>query len=339
MGQRNTGIFIDAENLIGGYGGGRKAFDMDSVMQAVRLRMEEIRHAGRALVCRAYADWARAHLPDLRRQLRRLGVETVHVEASSLQAKNAADIHLAIDALTWAFEKPSMEVVILVSGDGGLVPLVRQLQALDRYVVGAAREGSASEMLKGVCDDFLELAPASSCGPPAHVSTLQLDVRTAVQPHEDRRWDDELVAVTEELLDGAQSVDFQRVMKVLRERLGVTSVAELTSGTRPIDASARVFADSEFVLARYPENPGVWLVMRRAAVPDGAQLFQLSESDVGLLNPELPVMRSGAGAGSASPSPSRAPEYEGDDGAGTAGATWFRDAEVARALVPEPPRC
>ncbi|RJU01056.1 NYN domain-containing protein [Arthrobacter frigidicola] len=76
----------------------------------------------------------------------------------SQDVKNAADIELVVDALRVAAEAPWIEVFVIVSGDGGYVPLVRRLHALGKYVIVVTTSGpdvgAVSSMLRSAADQF-----------------------------------------------------------------------------------------------------------------------------------------------------------------------------------------
>lgn len=320
---RTTGVFIDAENLIGGYGQRAAALEMSAVKAAVKHRLCGLGFVGRLLVCRAYASWAEPQLGWLRTQLRGIGIETVHVEGSNQRVKNAADIHLAVDALTCAYEMPSMTVVVLISGDGGLVPVVRQLQSLGRFVAGVANEGSASDMLKGACDDFLELAPA-------RVQPHSPDERVAETPSVDDAVESEfgrvLVSVTAELLEGAESVALSQAFRAVRSRLGIQTLAEVLGRARPMGAAAEPLRRNGFALVRHPENPSAWLIVREGSALSERQ----SAPEESMGGPEfgvVPIFRSAVPGGVGAVSGR-------DEAPAAEGASWFRDADVGRVIVP-----
>ena len=67
--------------------------------------------------------------------------------------KNAADIHLTVEALKIAYENQSINQFIIVSGDGGFIPLIRQLKCLGKVVhLISADEASCSKQLRSEAD-------------------------------------------------------------------------------------------------------------------------------------------------------------------------------------------
>jgi len=89
--------------------------------------------------------------------LEKLGIET---KTKDLQifaggAKKADwDVGLAVDAIMMS---PKLDVVIIVSGDGDFIPLVKYLQNNGTQVEVVTFGRSASGKLKEVADDFLDL--------------------------------------------------------------------------------------------------------------------------------------------------------------------------------------
>ena len=69
--------------------------------------------------------------------------------------KNAADIHLTVDALKIANNYPNITTFLLVTGDGGFVPLVRELKCLGKNVHVLARNYECLSLdLKKEVDSF-----------------------------------------------------------------------------------------------------------------------------------------------------------------------------------------
>ncbi len=326
MSDRNTGIFIDAENLIGGYGGVKRAFDMSYVMQAVNDQSASV-PMKRMLVARAYANWSKTGLGDLRRQLRGLGVDTIHVEGAATNEKNASDIHLVVDLLGVAFENPRLEVVVLVSGDGGLTPLVRRLQLMGKYVIGVSREDAASALLKGVCDEFIELAPER----PKQDPTLG----PASVPVKEAAWQEAVVQEVETALAETQFVALERIDASLRKRFGVRSLAEIHPESRASQAISSALGETGYVVCRNPDpNKTSMLIARREDVPaDAVTCGPTGSVDLELETAAeaVPAFR---GGGYLRPDAPAEPD-EADPISDPWGPTLFRGSGVARTAVAE----
>lgn len=326
MNDRNTGVFIDAENLIGGYGASKKTFDMSSVMKAVNDQSASV-PMKRILVARAYANWSKTGLGDLRRQLRGLGVETIHVEGAATNEKNASDIHLVVDLLGVAFENPRLDVVVLVSGDGGLTPLVRRLQLMGKYVIGVSREDAASALLKGVCDEFVELAPERPNPEPA-LGAPSVPVTQAT-------WREAVVQEVETALAQTRFVALERIDASLRKQFGVRTLAEIQPESRPSQAISSALEQTSYVVFRNPDpNKTSLLVARREDVPSDAVTCRPAGSVDLELEPAaqpVPAFRGGGHLRSVAP----VELDQADAIEDPSGPTLFRGSPVARTPVPE----
>lgn len=157
--QRNVGVFIDAENLFKGYGKLEiPDVSMADILELVEREAGEEAGAGGIAVAHAYADWNRLGLEDFRRDVERDGVRTMQVFAAGAPTKNAADIELVVDCLRFATERESIEVFVIVSGDGDFVPLVRRLHELGKYVVGATlAEHDVNSLLREEADLYVSI--------------------------------------------------------------------------------------------------------------------------------------------------------------------------------------
>lgn len=149
---QRVGVFIDTQNL---YHSAKNIFNARVNFGAVLKEAV----AGRQLV-RAIAYVIATETGEEKgffEALEKLGIET---KIKPLQtffggAKKADwDVGLAVDAITFS---PKLDVVIVVSGDGDFVPLVRYLKAHCQVEVAAFGK-SASLQLKEIADDFLDLS-------------------------------------------------------------------------------------------------------------------------------------------------------------------------------------
>ncbi len=94
--------------------------------------------------------------------LTKLGIETREKDLQVFYggAKKADwDVGITVDAIRIA---PSVDAVVLCSGDGDYIPLVDQLKSMGKQVEVVAFSRSASAKLKEAADDFIDL-----CGDPS----------------------------------------------------------------------------------------------------------------------------------------------------------------------------
>lgn len=162
-------VFIDFENLR--YSLRNKHAIEPDIPQIV----SKAKTYGRPSVMRAYADFAE-HPPEQMRALAVMGIEaiSVPVKRTTHQAggrevervKNAADMHLALDAVIAAVEADAAgksKVFLLVAGDGDYVKLVTLLRnRFGQRVVVAGVPGSVSgDLIRAADDTDLVAVPQS----------------------------------------------------------------------------------------------------------------------------------------------------------------------------------
>ena len=169
VGRRDIAVFIDLENLFGGYGADVSGVPLSRILSEIRAEVKTLAVGSLAATTRAYANWGFKGMTTYHREVLENGVEPVHIFSNDGRAaanhdgrrKNAADIQLVVDALTVAVEAPWVKVFVIVSGDGDFVPLVRRLQYLGKVVIGVGlndgRAGGVSKLLRTVVDHFLEV--------------------------------------------------------------------------------------------------------------------------------------------------------------------------------------
>jgi uncharacterized LabA/DUF88 family protein len=175
----NTALFIDLENLIGGYANGVAAtINLAGIMSQVVEADRTVGAITGVAIKRAYANWAITSLGKVRPQMVQLGIEPVQVFSFDTQGvKNAADIELAIDAVDVAHTRPAISTFVIVTGDGGFGSVVRKLHELGRFVVIAGSRQKASRSLLSVCDVFVDIQPVSAT--PAAKREVRAPVATA----------------------------------------------------------------------------------------------------------------------------------------------------------------
>lgn len=119
----------------------------------------------RTTVIRAYANWAQPAMGSYQNDLLAHGIEAVQVFSFTRNVKNAADIQMCVDVLAEAQDRHWTDTFVIVSGDGGFVPLVRRLRQLNKRVIVAstnhAAAGTINHLLASAADKYhvLEVAP------------------------------------------------------------------------------------------------------------------------------------------------------------------------------------
>jgi uncharacterized protein (TIGR00288 family) len=140
-------VFIDYENLAIGVRQMRKgSFKIDLVL---RRLLEK----GRIVYKRAYSDWT--NYRSAVREFHRHGVEMIDIPQSKASGKNSADIHMVVDALDLAYQKPHIDTFAMISGDSDFSPIVAKLKENDKRVIGCGVKSSTSDLLISSCDEFI----------------------------------------------------------------------------------------------------------------------------------------------------------------------------------------
>jgi len=165
----DTAIFYDIENLLRGYNFSQQMlanFSLAEVLDAIK----RTGRLGGVAVQRAYANWSDPRLAVLRGEINELGIDPIQVFGFSRdRTKNAADIQLSIDAVDLAHIRPSLEVFVIVSGDGGFASLAKKLHEYGKTVVGCAYRTAASRTFQAVCDEFVQIADPEGDDPQSEI--------------------------------------------------------------------------------------------------------------------------------------------------------------------------
>jgi uncharacterized LabA/DUF88 family protein len=146
------------ENLMGGYQSDVDAVPIGSIVREVQEVVQSRGVGSLIALTRAYANWGRPDMAVYRRELLENGVEPVQVFSFNQDVKNAADIELVVDALEVAADSPWVDVFVIVSGDGGYIPLIRRLHVLGKYTIVVTTShfasGRVSKLLRSAADHF-----------------------------------------------------------------------------------------------------------------------------------------------------------------------------------------
>lgn len=156
--RRNVAVFLDMENLVGGKTAEATGLRLGELVTAIETIVQKSGVGSKAAVIRAYAHWGSKVMAGFQREMLGLGVEPVQIFSFEKQVKNAADIELCVDVLAVVHESPWIDVFVIATGDGGFVPLVRRLHALEKYVVVVStndpESGVVNALLKAVADEY-----------------------------------------------------------------------------------------------------------------------------------------------------------------------------------------
>jgi NYN domain/OST-HTH/LOTUS domain len=110
---------------------------------------------GTLVLTRAYADWSVPVNEAYHGQLVSRAVDLVQLFPTTRNAKNGADIRLAVDAVEDMFRLPDLTHIVIVAGDSDYIALAQRCRRLGRYVVGVGVAGSTSKALAAACDELV----------------------------------------------------------------------------------------------------------------------------------------------------------------------------------------
>ncbi|MFA7308505.1 MAG: NYN domain-containing protein [Patescibacteria group bacterium] len=150
--EQRVAVFVDVQNM---YYSARHLYG--SKVNFGAILKESV---GERKLIRAIAYAVKAQMPEEQSFFDALNKAGYEVKTKDLQTfadgtkKADWDVGLAMDMIKMA---PSIDSLILVSGDGDYIPLVEYLQNHGKLVEVAAFERSASAALLAKTDDFLNL--------------------------------------------------------------------------------------------------------------------------------------------------------------------------------------
>lgn len=154
----NTAVFIDIENLIGGYSMCYDKINFHSLIENIKINNSDI--SGIALK-RAYGNWSDPRMSQYRSSLLELGIDPIQVYGFSFynKVKNVADIKMTVDIMEYCLKNEYISNFVIVSGDGGFASLCQKLHEYGKMVIGCAYSDAANSFLVAVCDSFCWIDP------------------------------------------------------------------------------------------------------------------------------------------------------------------------------------
>ncbi|MEH1840592.1 MAG: NYN domain-containing protein [Nostoc sp.] len=150
--QFNTAIFYDIENLTMG----RNNPNLNFSLKEIQTNLENTTLVNKIAIQCAYADWSDSRLRPLKNEIQELGIEAIQIFDYS-HKRNAPDMQLAIDIMELAQNRPTLQVFVIVSGDGAFAALAKKLHEYGKTVIGCAYEGQINRIFKSVCDCFIPI--------------------------------------------------------------------------------------------------------------------------------------------------------------------------------------
>jgi uncharacterized LabA/DUF88 family protein len=287
----NTAIFYDIENLLKGYSFSSHLISNLS-LEEILQRIRKTDKIGKIAVQRAYANWSDPRLGIMRSEINELGIDPIQVFGFSReQKKNAADIQLSIDAIDLAHIRPSIDVYIIVSGDGGFAALAKKLHEYGKTVIGCAYDNAANRTFQAVCDHFVRITDPTEDDRPRLGSTVVraldgIDPRNARLISQIKRpisqESEEIAAKTKEILHWYANdrtcraellvggIHLSVIQQALRQV--IPELQTIRFGfAKFVEYMQYACKDSELCIARIP--PSQVVLRLRAATPTDAEIL------------------------------------------------------------------
>jgi len=150
----NIAIYLDFENLVISseevYISKEKPLSLEPIVDFAASR-------GNISIKRAYANWQPYHFSQYERALLNNGFELVHLPITSAQGKNGVDVRLAVDVMENLELFPSIDTIVIGSGDTDFIPLLQKIRARGKNVIVVGFEHSVGSLVKSNCTEFKSL--------------------------------------------------------------------------------------------------------------------------------------------------------------------------------------
>lgn len=166
-----TVVFMDYENI---YWSMKQQYgtspDLEKLITSLRELGEQKHGGGPVCLMQAYADFDHEEFRGLLSDLQRRSVEPRHVFSKNYEdgtRKNAADIEMSLDALELMYNRPDVEVFILVCGDRDMIQVIRKLRARGKLVHVVAVEKTMSKDVMSFVNYFTTIETLLGIVPPA----------------------------------------------------------------------------------------------------------------------------------------------------------------------------
>ncbi len=150
-------LLMDFENLILGLDNNGVGLENPFSIADIIGYLEDT--YGPVIYRKAFADWGNSKFRRFAVELQRMGVEMQHVVRTGINAKNAADMFLVIQAMDCMLTYPDIDVFVIVTGDGDFMPLLTKLRAAGKRSIVLATRGAIAGTLVENADEFLCYGP------------------------------------------------------------------------------------------------------------------------------------------------------------------------------------
>lgn len=166
-----TVVFMDYENI---YWSMKQQYgttpDTEKLIHSLRELGEQKHEGGPVCLMQAYADFDHEEFRGLLSELQRRSVEPRHVFSKNYEdgtRKNAADIEMSLDALELMYNRPDIDVFILVCGDRDMIQVIRKLRSQGKTVHVVAVEKTMSKDVMSFVNQFTTVEALLGILPPA----------------------------------------------------------------------------------------------------------------------------------------------------------------------------
>ena len=174
-------LLIDFENLV-------RAVDEEDIDCEAVFRLAD--EYGRVLVANAYADWRRKDVNQHQTDLYALGIDLVHVlgHRQGALVKNAVDVKMAVDAVSYVSSLAHIDVYVIVSGDRDFIHVLKELRRHGKIVVGVSPSSAVSRDFSALCDRFVRYEALTSTAEPVDaegIGNVRSKLADIVRSHPD----------------------------------------------------------------------------------------------------------------------------------------------------------
>ncbi|MCB0515837.1 MAG: NYN domain-containing protein [Chitinophagales bacterium] len=141
----NVAIYLDFENLALSaetvYPSKNRPLEIEPIVDYAATK-------GNISLKLAYGDWSKAVFAQYQSRLMQHGFELVHMPETNTQGKNGSDVRLAIDVMDHIMLYPTINTIIIGSGDSDFIPLIQRVRMRSKEVIVTGFEHSVGRLVK-----------------------------------------------------------------------------------------------------------------------------------------------------------------------------------------------
>ena len=114
--------------------------------------MDDLQAIGPVAINRAYGNWQ--WMGAYKNDLLKLSIDLIQLYPRGANAKNGADIRLALDAYQDACRLPNLTHFVIISGDSDFISAAQKLRELGKTVIGIGTRASTNPYWSHACNEF-----------------------------------------------------------------------------------------------------------------------------------------------------------------------------------------